>query len=127
MTLLLVAHAFLFAGANRAKLSEKVRETLARPDVPRFLSVVSLWEIRIKSQTGKLPAPASPSFFEDQSRDLGARLLPLDARHIRALGDLPMHHKDPFDRMLIAQARAEGITLVSREERFSAYDVPTLW
>ena len=127
MTLLLDTHAFLFAVASQSKLSGKVRRMLARTDVPRFVSIISLWEIMIKSQLGKLPVPSSPDFFEDQALELGAKLLLLDPRHIRALSTLPLHHKDPFDRMLIAQAKEEGFTLASRDERFAAYGVNTIW
>jgi PIN domain nuclease of toxin-antitoxin system len=87
------------------------------------VSAVSAWEIEIKRATGKLDAPRD---LENQVS--GARFIPLSItlQHGIAAGALPMHHRDPFDRMLIAQAQLEGLTIVTRDPRFAPYSVATM-
>ncbi len=92
--------------------------------IPVFVSIVSLWELRIKVASGKLETPADLPGLIDAS---GFGLLPIGIRHIDQLGTLPTHHRDPFDRMLIAQAQADGLTLVSADRTVKLYDVPVLW
>jgi PIN domain nuclease of toxin-antitoxin system len=88
-----------------------------------------VWEIQIKWQLGKLTLPKSPlaEIVEEQQRVNGIQVLPIELRHIYALGALPQHHRDPFDRMIIAQASAEGLTIVTADPAFAAYGVPLLW
>jgi PIN domain nuclease of toxin-antitoxin system len=85
--------------------------------------MASLWEIAIKISSGKL------SLIEDVSRaveDLDLEILPISLPHVRRVGGLPFHHRDPFDRMMIAQAFEEGLTIVTRDRAFKAYGVPLL-
>jgi PIN domain nuclease of toxin-antitoxin system len=91
------------------------------PDI--FLSPVSLWEITIKQATGRLAGPAD---LAEQVRDMGFRELPVTHVHAIAARRLPMHHRDPFDRMLVAHAVTEGLALVSRDESIALYDVDIL-
>jgi PIN domain nuclease of toxin-antitoxin system len=93
----------------------------------RRVSVVSLWEIGIKVQSGKLPLPAERDYYEQHLRALRALLLAVEVGHVFSYFQLPLHHRDPFDRLLIAQARVENLTLVTRDPAFSAYDVKTIW
>jgi PIN domain nuclease of toxin-antitoxin system len=89
-----------------------------------LLSIVTPWEIAIKVSIGKLPDPGSiPSLIE--RGDLG--VLPVDLEHVARVKSLPLHHRDPFDRMLIAQALAEKLTLVSNEAVFDRYGVKRVW
>jgi PIN domain nuclease of toxin-antitoxin system len=125
--ILLDTHAFLYAIADPAKLSPGLSELLGDSTVGRCLSVVSLWELSIKTQIGKLSATATPDHLEEQALALGARLLPVAPAHVRAYFHLPLHHRDPFDRMLIAQAQAEGLTLATRDRVFAAYGIKTVW
>ena len=122
MTLLLDTRVALWAITGDSTLGE---EFLDRPrhDPDIFLSPVSLWEITIKQSIGKLPGPAN---LAEQVRDMGFRELPVTYAHAIAAGRLPPHHRDPFDRMLVAQATTEDLTLVSRDESIALYEVEIL-
>ena len=122
MTLLLDTHVVLWAIAGDATLGEDFLDRL-RHDPDIFLSPVSLWEITIKQTAGKLAGPAD---LAERVRDMGFRELPVTHIHAIAAGRLPPHHRDPFDRMLVAQAATEGLTLVSRDASIALYDVDIL-
>ena len=127
MKLLLDTHTFLFAIDRPNQLSPRMRRLLADPQVERWVSAVSLWEIAVKIHAGKLAMPLDRSYYIENLAALGARVLPVEFRHSLALLQLPVHHGDPFDRLLIAQAREEGLTLASRDGAFGAYDVVCIW
>jgi PIN domain nuclease of toxin-antitoxin system len=93
-----------------------------------MLSIASLWEMQLKTQLGKLHfnLPLS-QLIEDQQRVNGLQLLPIEPDHIYALGQLPYHHKDPFDRLLIAQALTENLPMVSADPVFKDYSVQIIW
>ena len=93
-----------------------------------MVSLVSLWEIQIKTHLGKLDLNAPLlEIVQRQETENGIALLPITLPHIGELDRLPWHHKDPFDRMLIAQSRVEGVTLVTRDAVFSQYVCQTIW
>ena len=131
MRLLLDTHAFLFAIAEPDRLPKRLHTWLLDPEVERWVSVVSLWEIAVKVQIGKLNLPLDREFYDLHLRSLGANVLPVDVQH--GAGDpwigcgLPLHHRDPFDRLLIAQAVEEGLTIASRDDSFRSYAVETVW
>ena len=127
MRLLLDTHAFLFAIAEPSQLTAKMRGLLADPEVERWVSAAALWEIAVKVQIGKLEAPLDRAFYVAHLGALKARALAVNLEHSLAMLKLPVHHRDPFDRLLIAQAVVEGMTLVSRDEVFGAYGVETVW
>ena len=127
MRLLLDTNAFLFAINPTERLGRSVSGLLQDPEIERWVSSVSFWEIATKVRIGKLPLPSEPAFYSNHMQILHARLLPLDMRHSMELFQLPLHHRDPFDRMLIAQARVEGLTLACNDRVFAAYDVPRIW
>ena len=127
LKLLLDTHAFLFAIAEPELLTAKTRRLLASNETERWVSVVSLWEIAIKVQIGKLPMPLDQSFYTRHLQALKAQTLAVSVQHSLAFMALPLHHRDPFDRLLIAQASAEGLTLVSRDAAFKPYGVATVW
>jgi PIN domain nuclease of toxin-antitoxin system len=93
-----------------------------------WLSVASVWEMGIKVAIGKLPLPEPlDSYISSRMMQLGAKSLPITATHAVQASALPLHHQDPFDRMLIAQAQMEDMMLVSSDSIFRQYDVSLLW
>jgi PIN domain nuclease of toxin-antitoxin system len=120
--LLLDTHALLWWLADEG-LSTQARDAIADPATVVVVSAVSAWEISIKKALGKL---AAPDDLEYQVQAGGFLPLPISIAHGIAAGELARHHEDPFDRMLIAQARAEGLTIVTRDKRFGDYDVALL-
>lgn len=127
MKILLDTHPFLYAIQEPERLSPIVRDLLEDVKIPRWVSVVSLWEIAVKIQIGKLDLPRNAGFYQKHIRALRALVLPVDVRHSMGLMELPLHHKDPFDRLLISQAREENMTLMTRDGAFGEYDVKTIW
>jgi PIN domain nuclease of toxin-antitoxin system len=97
---------------------------VASPDNQVFISAVTAWEIAIKHALGRLKFPIDR--FDDILVRMGFDTLPILPAHAIAAGSLPRHHDDPFDRMLIAQARVESLTLVSSDQAVALYDVPVL-
>jgi len=122
--LLLDTHIFLWLNSEPEKLSATALEACGNPDNHLYLSLISLWEIQIKFQLGKLHLQSSwQKMLEVQRVDNGLQTLSLDENHIRQLSQLAPHHKDPFDRLLIAQAQTEKMPVVSADRVFTAYDV----
>ncbi len=119
MRLLLDTHALLWWLADEG-LSSRTRDAIADPANLVAVSAASAWEIAIKKALGKLTAPDD---LEQQVHAGGFVPLPINIAHGIAAGQLPRHHDDPFDRMLIAQALAEGLTIVTRDKRFEDYGV----
>lgn len=119
MRLILDTHVFLWWREDSPKLERTVREAVASADIAVF-SAVSAWEIAIKVGLGKLRVTAPLEVVFDPP---GFSKLPLSASHALALASLPLHHRDPFDRMLIAQAQVEGLTVVTHDARFEPYNV----
>ena len=122
MTLLLDTHVALWAITGDPTLGPEFLDRL-RHDPDIFLSPISLWEITFKQGTGKL---AGPPDLAERVRDMGFRELPVTHAHAIAAGRLPPHHRDPFDRMLVAQAITESLTLASRDASIGLYDVDVL-
>lgn len=93
-----------------------------------FVSIASVWEIAIKASKGKLHLPDQPEIFIPMAlTEASIDMLQIKLSHAFAAGALPWHHKDPFDRMLIAQARREGFTVMTCDRAFQHYDIPVLW
>ncbi len=128
MRLLLDTHAFLWFVTNDPNLSEAALEFVAEPANEVLVSPASCWEIAIKVSLGKyrLTAPFE-TFFREGIEENAMTVLPIEIRHAAVLSCLPMHHKDPFDRMMISQAIAERIPIVSRDASLDAYGVRRLW
>jgi PIN domain nuclease of toxin-antitoxin system len=128
MKLLLDTHAFIWWASGPEKLSERALLACQDRSNDLILSVASVWEMQIKLQLGKLKLESSlVDLIESQQRANDLQVLSLELRHVLALSDLPPHHKDPFDRLLIAQAATEDAFLVSADEAFSRYSVRLLW
>lgn len=123
MNYLLDTHILLKALYDDEALSPTLRMILGDPEHQFFVSHASLWEISLQQQQGKLDT--DPDFYATlQATNLNQ--LPIDLHHIASLNALPPMHNDAFDRMLLAQAAAEGMVLVTNDVRMSLYDVPTL-
>ena len=123
MRLLLDTHVFLWWLADDQRLDAERRGAIADPDSLVHVSAVTIWEVAIKEAHGRIEVDGD--LVEEIERG-GFLELPVSAAHAAAGGRLPPHHGDPFDRMLVAQAREEGLTLVSRDRILAAYDVPLL-
>jgi PIN domain nuclease of toxin-antitoxin system len=122
MSLLLDTHVVLWWLTDDPTLSDDVKTMLDHePDI--YVSPATIWEVTIKQAIGKLQAPTD---LPEQIRDSGFRELPIMARHAIAAGRLPPVHRDPFDRMLVAQAQCEALTLVTRDAEIQKYDVSVL-
>lgn len=125
---LLDTHALLFMDQAPQLLPKAIRALVADTRNRLFVSIASLWEIQIKCLTGKLTLtlPVDRLLLRQQ-RDNAVDVLPIELAHVMEHTALAAHHRDPFDRMLVAQARVEGLTIVSRDKVLSAYDVATQW
>jgi len=127
MRLLLDTHAFLWWATDPDQLSAPVLQACIDPDTTVLVSLVSAWELQIKAQLGKLQVTTSlDHLFQTQQRN-GVQLLPITLGHILHLDQLPLHHKDPFDRLLLAQAIQDELVLVSKDRVFQDYPVSLFW
>lgn len=128
MRLLLDTQCWLWWFAQPEKLSETVIEQITDEANEIWFSVASVWELGIKVSIGKLPLPEKiDDYISTRMTQLGARSLEITAAHAFQVAALPLHHRDPFDRMLIAQAQSEEMTLVSADSIFNQYEVSLLW
>ena len=123
MRLLLDTHAFLWWMEGGNALSAHARTAMESPASVVYLSAASVWEMSIKRAKGRLESPADVAGALDEC---GFRELSVSIEHAQSVGALPLHHADPFDRILIAQAHIEGLTIVTRDPAFEAYDVSLL-
>ena len=123
---LLDTSTIIWALAEPERLSPPVREIFDCGDTLR-LSVASYWEVIIKARKGQLAINDPVAWWHKASKVLGAEVLSIRANHVSALQTLPGHHRDPFDRILIAQAMVDGLTLVTSDETIHRYSVPVHW
>jgi PIN domain nuclease of toxin-antitoxin system len=128
MKILLDTHAFLWAITEDAQLSVRAREIFTARTSELFLSVASIWEILIKVQLKKLPLskPVVP-FLREQLANNNIHVLPIVLDHVARLEDLPVHHRDPFDRILVAQSMEEGWPLLSADPLLARYPAELIW
>lgn len=120
MRYLLDTHTLLWARSAPERLSREALTILQSTGDTLYVSMASLWECAIKSSVGKLDVPAG--FYRIVSNDY--EVLGIELSHVEACADLPMHHRDPFDRLLVAQAQLGGLVLVTRDPDIARYDVP---
>ena len=125
--ILLDTHSLLWWLNNDDRLSRRAREAIQNPITPVLVSVGSLWEIAIKQQLGKLKASNLVNNFQKELDDAGFVELPISGVHAIRAAVLPINHRDPFDRLLIAQAEIEDVPIVSRDSQFDAYGVHRVW
>lgn len=127
MNLLLDTHALIWFGENDPQLSVSAKDGIESSEHAKFVSIVSFWEIAIKISIGKLTLlkPLSQIITEIEGSDV--TILGILPAHTLLIEQLPLHHRDPFDRMLIAQAIGDDLTVVTRDENFHPYGIPILW
>jgi PIN domain nuclease of toxin-antitoxin system len=121
--LLLDTHIVLWSVTADPAMPKRFRNILLMDDAEIYISAVSVWEVSIKRAIGKMPAPMD---IFDRALDAGCLELPVTWKHARAVEAMPLHHADPFDRLLIAQARIEGLVLATADRVFAKYDVALL-
>lgn len=125
MIVLLDTHLVLWWMSGEAgRISKKALAALGSEGFDPVVSAVTMWEVAIKRRLGKLDAPAD---LLPQLERAGVELLPVTARHADLVGSLPLHHRDPFDRLLVAQATLEGLPLVSSDKSLRRYEIEILW
>ncbi len=127
MKLLLDTHTYMWWDSDPSRLSQRTLELLTDKNNLRLLSVVSIWEIQIKHQLGKLKLNKSLGEIVAIQQNNFVELLPVTVAHVLALDSLPMYHKDPFDRLIIAQSSVENATIISCDSVFANYSVKVQW
>ena len=121
--LLLDTHVLLWSLAEPLKLRDRARDAIENADNDVFVSAITAWEITVKRAKGRMIAPDNLSEIVEEK---GFTHLPLTLHHAEQAGCLPMHHRDPFDRFLVAQAQVEGLVLVTRDARIPLYGIRTM-
>lgn len=128
MRVLLDTHAIVWWATGDNRLSRKARVTIADPDTEVFISIASAWEIQIKASLEKLTLNETvDALYRDLIIDQQFRMLGIELDDIDRLSQLPAHHRDPIDRMLVAQALGRGLDLVTKDQVVSDYGATTLW
>lgn len=128
MKVLLDTHAFLLAITDDPKLSTKGRELFTASDSDLFISVASVWEVLTKVQTGKLALPKEAgAYLKEQIAKTNVQVLPIQIAHVLRLERMPLHHRDPFDRILIAQSLEEGLPILTADPLLKNYSAALVW
>jgi len=128
MRVLVDTHTFLWALLEEHRLSAKARQILTSKEHEIVFSLVSLWEIAIKIKIGKMNAVGSSvAYIREEMEEYGMELLPIRYEHILQLEHLPLHHSEPFDRLLIAQAITESLPILTHDKMFASYPVKPIW
>ena len=127
MRYLLDTHTAFWEFAGSSELPDKVKRVIDNSDNKIFVSIVSAWEIAIKRSLNRETSLCSVAEFFDEVAASGFDLLALEPHHVRLIETMPYHHRDPFDRLLIATAMAEDMTFLSADENVPKYDVKWLW
>lgn len=128
MKLLLDTHAFLWWVEGTPALGRRARAAVANPDNEVFISIASCWELAIKLSLGKLRLTQRlDRFIPEQLTLNGFSLFAVELRHVVGVADLPFHHRDPFDRLLVAQALQDQLAVVSADRVFRRYGVTVIW
>ena len=128
MRVLVDTHTFLWALLKDHRLSATAKQVLTSKEHELYFSLVSLWEIAVKMKIGKLnTVGSSVTYIRDEMAEYGMELLPIRYEHILELERLPLHHSEPFDRLLIAQAIAESLPILTHDEKFPLYPVKLIW
>jgi PIN domain nuclease of toxin-antitoxin system len=128
MRVLIDTHVFIWWTNEPTRLSAVTYNLLIDPTTTAFISLASIWEMQIKLTLGKLGFETTLSaLVEDEINRNRFELMPIELSHIYAVGSLPLHHRDPFDRLLIAQSQTENLAILSIDEVFDAYGVNRVW
>lgn len=124
---LLDTHTFIWFVNGQQELSERARKTIEHKNVNNFVSIASLWEIAIKLSLDKIQLKTPFSAIPEQIVKNGFQVLPITFEDTLRLSTLPLHHRDPFDRLIIVQSITNHLTIVSRDKQFANYEVTTVW
>jgi len=128
LRLLVDTHCWLWYLLAPDRLNDEAQAALRNRDHEIYFSAASVWEIVVKFSLGKLNLPQPPAdYVPARLAALGHQSLPILQRHVLQIEQLPVHHRDPFDRVLVAQAQVEELRLLSADETLTHYDVPLLW
>lgn len=128
MKVLLDTHVFIWLDSAPEKLSAKALAVCQDQTNAMYLSMASIWEMQLKQQLGKLNLKLPLNrLISEQCSNNGLQILPIETDYVYTLNELPLHHKDPFDRLIIAQAKLENLYLVSADTFFSHYDIDLCW
>lgn len=127
MRLLVDTYAFLWLMGGDRRLSDAARRAVEEADGEWCLSAASVWEMSIKSGLGRLTLPAPVDDYIAERVQEGLRVLSIDWPHAAAVERLPFHHRDPFDRLIVAQAQSDRLAVVTKDPVFSEYDVKVVW
>ena len=129
MNLLIDTNVFLWAiSGHQGKLSPAARQAVRDEENRLLLSAASLWEIALKARSGKLRLPETREFFQEHLERLGiAGVLAVEAVHVFRVFELPDHHRDPFDRLLVAQCQVENMPLVTSDSTLNKYAIDVIW
>ena len=127
MNILLDTHAFMWFVNGDTQLGVNARQRIEHPDNTNYMSIGSLWEIAIKINIGKLRLLYPYDTVIQQIEENGIELLPIKFIHTQQLIDLLLHHRDPFDRLIISQALTENMTVITRDENFNLYPIEIIW
>ena len=127
MKYLLDTHTAIWALGEKDKLSGSAKAIIDDLSAPLCVSIASAWEIAIKVSIGKLKFGGGSDFFLEKMRKNGIEILDLRGAHIKHVESVPFHHRDPFDRILISTALAEGLTILTADENIQKYDVQWIW
>ncbi len=128
MKVLIDTHVFLWSIVSPTKLSSRARSTIQSGDNHVLLSAASLWEIAIKEQVGRLSLPDPPDrYLRRRIAESDIEMLSISAEHALRLFSLPLHHKDPFDRIIVAQSQEENIAVVTADAVMKHYEIEVIW
>ncbi|MBN1669475.1 MAG: type II toxin-antitoxin system VapC family toxin [Kiritimatiellae bacterium] len=127
MNLLVDTHALLWFVSGDSHMSRTARETIEHPDTTNYVSIASWWEIAVKCSLDRLKLDDPLDVFLARRTEEGFRVLSIETRHLPPLIDLPFHHRDPFDRLIICQAIAEDMPICTADTGFKPYPVHVLW
>ncbi len=127
MNLLLDTHTLIWLAEADNNLSQPAKSAIENPANTCYVSIATFWEMAIKTSLGKLEIQIPLAQLKQLVIENGIEILPIEFEHTLLITQLPFHHKDPFDRLLIAQAKLEKMTLLSRDEKFVHYDIQILW
>jgi PIN domain nuclease of toxin-antitoxin system len=128
MKALLDTNAFLWWLGKKDRLTAQAYEIIQDPENEMFLSVACVWEIIIKTRSGKLMLPDSPELYiPSRIAHYGFQLLPIEIRHVLQLWTLAEHHRDPFDRILVAQSQVEQLPIITSDQTIPKYSVQVIW
>lgn len=127
MDILIDTHVLIWFAEKHPRLIPKVQRWLEDSENRIFLSMVSMWEMAIKVNLGRLTLLVSFETTLEQLPKMGFELMPIELKHVTRFASLPLHHRDPFDRMLVAQAMEENLSLVSSDRSLSKYGIKVLW